>query len=209
MTLEKSYATAGTYAVVVSADWTGNTIDQAMSGHATRTDTVQVLTACVAPQIVTQPSDQLALAGATAQFSVSATSPFPMTYVWYFNQTNQIFSAADFAILTLPNLTAASAGLYSVVVTNAFGSATSSVARLTVATPFVAGAARNVDGSVTLHFVGLPNSAARLWAATNLTPPVLWLPVFTNNNVGPDGTWQFTDTNAVGFPVRFYRFSTP
>ena len=127
----------------------------------------------------------------------------------YFNQTNQIFSAADFATLTLPNVTVQAAGLYSVVVTNAFGSATSSVARLTVVTPLVTGATRNADGSVTLRFVGLPNTTTRVWAATNLAPPAFWLPVFTNNSVGSDGTWQFTDTSAIGYPARFYRFSTP
>jgi hypothetical protein len=62
---------------------------------------------------------------------------------------------------------------------------------------------------VTLHFAGLPNSAARLWAATNLGSPIIWQPIFTNSDVGADGTWQFTDTNAVGYPARYYRFSTP
>jgi DNA-binding beta-propeller fold protein YncE len=81
--------------------------------------------------------------------------------------------------------------------------------QLTAVTPLVTGAARNADGSVTLSFVGLPNSAARLWAATDLAPPVVWLPIFTNGNTGPDGIWEFTDTNAVALPARFYRCSTP
>jgi hypothetical protein len=132
-----------------------------------------------------------------------------MNYQWYFNQVNPVFSPSAFATLTLPNVTIESAGLYSVVVANAFGSSTSSVAQLAVVRPLVTGAMHNADGSVTLNFVGLPDSAVRLWTATNLSPPVIWMPIYTNNDVGPDGTWQFTDTNTVGCPARFYRFSTP
>ena len=76
-------------------------------------------------------------------------------------------------------------------------------------TPQVTGVARNGDGSVTLNFVGLPNTSARVWAATNLAPPVFWEPIFTNDNVGATGQWQFTDTNAGGYAERFYRFSMP
>jgi hypothetical protein len=206
MTFQKTYSAANTYAVVISADWTGYALGQPVSGHATRTDTIQVISSCVAPQIVTQPSGQATVVGGTARFSVSAVSPFPMSYQWYFNETNAIFSPSDFATLTLPDVTPASAGVYSVVVTNDFGSATSAVASLTVISP---AATRNKDGSVTLSFVGLPNSSVRLWATTNLAPPIVWLPIFTNNNIGSPGTWQFTDTNTVGVPMRFYRFSTP
>ena len=166
MTFEKSYSAAGTYALVVSADWVGYTTDQPMSGHATRTDTIQVLTNCAAPQIVTQPTDQVALAGATAQFSVSATSPFPMSYQWYYNTNTPIVSPSSLSTLSLPDATPQSAGYYSVVVANAFGSSTSSVAQLTVVSPLVTGATRHADGSVTLSFAGLPNSAVRVWVAT-------------------------------------------
>jgi hypothetical protein len=42
-----------------------------------------------------------------------------------------------------------------------------------------------------------------------LATPAFWQPIFTNTSTGPDGTWQFTDTNAVDFLERYYRFSTP
>jgi len=76
-------------------------------------------------------------------------------------------------------------------------------------TPQVTGVASNGDGSVTLNFVGLPNTSARVWAATNLAPPILWVPIFTNQNVGASGDWQFTDTNTASYNERFYRFSIP
>ena len=207
MTFEKLYGTAGTYSVVISADWTGFTATGPVSSHASRTDTVQVVTACVVPEIVTQPSDQFSLAGGTAQFSVSAASPFPISYQWYFNQTTPISSPSSQNTLTLPNVKVESAGLYSVVVANAFGSVTSSVARLTVVVPLVIGLTQNGNGSVTLQFVGQSNSAVTVWAATRLSPSD-WMAVYMTN-AGPTGMFSFTDTNAPAFPVRFYRFSTP
>jgi hypothetical protein len=57
--------------------------------------------------------------------------------------------------------------------------------------------------------VGLPDTATRIWATTNLALPTDWEPIFTNTTTTTNGTWQFTDTNAVDFPERFYRFSTP
>jgi len=209
MTLEKSYTVAGTYSIVVAADWTGYSSTGPVSGHATKTDSVQVVTTCQAPQIVTQPSNQVVLAGSTAQFTVSASSSVPMTYQWYLDTSAQFFSPSDFATLTLLNTGSQLAGLYSVIITNAFGSVTSSVASLTVVTPLVTGAVRNYDGSVSLNFAGLPNSTSQVWATTNLIPPVIWQSIFTNTSTAADGTWQFIDTNTVGTPAKFYRFSTP
>jgi hypothetical protein len=158
-----------------------------MSGQATKTDSVQVVTTCLAPQITTQPSNQMVLAGSTAQFTVSASSSAPMTYQWYFNQTYPIIGTI-FSSLTLPNIAPQSAGGYSVIITNIV---------------------RGTNGRVTLSFLGLPNSTTRLWASTNLASPASWQPIFTNTTTSTNGTWQFVDTNSVGYPTRFYRFSTP
>jgi hypothetical protein len=209
MTFEKSYSAAGTFPIVVSADWTGYSGTVPMSGHATKTDSVQVVTSCLAPQIVTQPSNQVVLAGSTVEFTVSASSSVPMTYQWYFNTNSPIFSPSAFATLSLPSIAPQSAGFYSVLITNLFGSVTSSVAQLTVVTPLVNAATRNADGSVTLRFTGLPNASTRIWATTNLAPPANWQPIFTNTTTSPDGTWLFTDTNVIAHPVQFYRFSIP
>ena len=209
MTLQHLYAAGGTYTVTLSADWSGYTSSETLSGHATRTDTIQALTQCSGPVIVTQPTNQVVLVGAMAQFSVNATSSFPMSFQWYLNQTNPFVSPATFGTLTLPNVTVYEVGLYSVVVANAYGSATSSVATLTVVAPLVTGITRNTNEGVTLSFVGLPNSTTRIWAATNLASPIFWQSIFTNTGTTTNGTWQFTDTNAVRLPARFYRFSTP
>ena len=211
MTLPKTYTSAATYPIVVTANWTGYVTATAMpvSGTATRTDLVQVVTSCLAPQIVTQPSNQVALAGSTVSFTVSAASSAPMTYQWYFNTNVPIYSPSSFGTLTLPNVAPSSVGYYSVVITNAFGGVTSSVPRLTVVTPLINSIVNGSNGRVVLNFAGLPNATTRIWAATNLLPPVTWLAIYTNSTTTTNGLWQYVDTNALGVPVRFYRFSTP
>jgi len=208
MTFAKSYPTAGTYDIVVTVNWRGYSGDTQLSGQAIKTDSVQVVTTCLPPQIVTQPSNQVALAGSTAQFAVSAASSVPMTYQWYFDQNFPIIGTV-FSSLTLPDVTPQSAGGYSVIITNAFGCITSRVASLTVVTPLVTNLVKSVNGNVTLNFVGLPNAISRLWVTTNLASPASWQPIFTNTTTAPNGAWEFTDTNAFGEPARFYRFSTP
>jgi hypothetical protein len=209
MTLQKSYTVAGPYSIVVSANWTGYAGAVPMSGTATRTDLVQVVTTCLMPQIVTQPSNQVALAGSTVQFNVSASSSVPMTYQWYFNTNTPVFAASAFSPLTLPNATPQLAGVYSVVINNSFGSVTSSVASLTVVTPAVNHITKNSNGSVTLNFAGLPNATTRIWATTNLAVAADWQPIYTNIATAANGTWQFIDTNTAMYSTRFYRFSTP
>jgi sugar lactone lactonase YvrE len=104
-------------------------------------------------------------------------------------------------------------GNYQVIVTSPYGSVTSSVATLSVlsssAAPIFTSAVRNANGSVTLSLQTAPNVTSRVLATTNLAPPTVWLPVYTNGNAGAGGQWQFTDTNTANYRVRFYRASTP
>ena len=209
MTLPHLYAASGTYTVTISAAWSGYTSTETLLGNASRTDTIQALSQCGGPVIGIQPSNQVVLAGATAQFSVNATSSFPMSFQWYFNRTYPIISPATFATLTLPDVTVQEAGLYSVLIADAYGSVTSRLATLTVLAPLVSSVARNSNGSITLGFVGLPNTTTRIWAASNLASPIFWQAIFTNTSTTTNGTWQFTDTNTIHLPERFYRFSTP
>jgi hypothetical protein len=74
--------------------------------------------------------------------------------------------------------------------------------------PVLSKVIRNSDGSVTFNLLTTPGATNRVLAATNLTPPVIWEPIYTNVAPG-NGTWQFTDTNANLYPIRFYRSSTP
>jgi uncharacterized delta-60 repeat protein len=58
-----------------------------------------------------------------------------------------------------------------------------------------------------LNLTGLPNQSYVLQSATNLTPPIQWLPVLTNA-ADTNGVWQFTDTN-LNSAQKFYRVTTP
>ncbi|MBI5766258.1 MAG: immunoglobulin domain-containing protein [Verrucomicrobia bacterium] len=87
-----------------------------------------------APQIATQPQSQTVTVGGTTSFSIGATGT-GLTYQWRVNGT--AIASATAATLSITNAQATHAGTYTVVVTNAGGSVTSSNATLTVnpATP--------------------------------------------------------------------------
>jgi len=207
MTIPKLYAASGTYTITLSVSWTGHTPTTNAVGNGIKTDTVEVYSSCD-PVITNQPSNQVVVAGTTAQFTVGASSVFPLTYQWFLNESNSISSPTAIAPLILSNVTVQEGGLYSVVVANTYGSVTSSAAVLTVVTPVFTNITRNTNRDVTLGVLTLPYSTNLVWAATNLTPPVEWQAISTNI-ANSNGTWQFTDTNAVNFPERYYQFSIP
>jgi hypothetical protein len=66
---------------------------------------------------------------------------------------------------------------------------------------------RDSNGSFTFNVLSTPNASARIFAASNLTS-ASWQPISTNT-APSNGWWQFTDTNASYFPIRFYRASIP
>ncbi|MEK7782159.1 MAG: immunoglobulin domain-containing protein, partial [Verrucomicrobiota bacterium] len=90
---------------------------------------------CKAPNITSQPQHATVILGGSTNFAVTATGIGPLSYQWRLNETN-ILGATN-ATLALFNLQATNAGMYSVVVTNNAGSATSANAVLTVGTPAV------------------------------------------------------------------------
>jgi hypothetical protein len=81
------------------------------------------------------PTNRVANEGSTVSFSVSAGGTPTLLFQWFFN-SNLIASAtnatATNATLTLTNITTTNAGFYQVVVSNSFGTVTSTNARLTV-----------------------------------------------------------------------------
>jgi sugar lactone lactonase YvrE len=111
------------------------------------------------------------------------------------------------SVLPLAGVTPVNAGNYQVIVSSLWGSVTSSIATLTVSPPQIS-AMPNAHGSVTLNLLTAPNLSSEVLAVTNLAPPVAWQ-ALGSNVPGTNGFWQFTDTNAGQYPVRFYRASTP
>ncbi|MBE0544962.1 MAG: immunoglobulin domain-containing protein [Verrucomicrobia bacterium] len=85
------------------------------------------------PIIASHPADQTVTVGGAVTFNVTASGTLPLSYQWRRNSTD--LEGATGSSLTLANVQMADAGSYSVVVTNAVGTATSSNATLTVNLP--------------------------------------------------------------------------
>lgn len=86
-----------------------------------------------APIISGGPSDTTILDGGYGSLNVVANGSPPLVYLWYFNTNTLVTVATNEGSLSLTNVTAANAGYYRVVVTNAAGSSTSADALLTIA----------------------------------------------------------------------------
>lgn len=82
------------------------------------------------PEITKQPEGGLVSAGTTVELSVTATGTEPLSYQWRHNGVD--IPGATNATYTIANITAAAAGEYLVVVSNAAGSVTSTMAVLSV-----------------------------------------------------------------------------
>ncbi|TAK98152.1 MAG: hypothetical protein EPO07_12285 [Verrucomicrobia bacterium] len=125
------------------------------NGSGSATSLVASLTVVppVPATILTPPAGQTAVVGDPITLAVTATGTTPLRYQWYFNTTTPLTGQTN-AALTLTAVTTNDAGSYSVIVTNLYGAATSSIATLTVipaferlpAFPGADGAARYVTG---------------------------------------------------------------
>jgi alpha-tubulin suppressor-like RCC1 family protein/outer membrane protein assembly factor BamB len=168
------------------------------------------------PVITQQPVSQTVSQGSPAGFSVLASGQAPLSYRWYFN-SNQISAlenaTATNSTLTITNVGATNAGAYHAVVQNLFGSATSSVATLTVSAtngpPVITlqpanqgGFSRDITftvgvvGAEPFHYQWLLNSNV-ITLASNSTAnsPALFIPSATTNN---NGFYQVAITNLFG-----------
>jgi hypothetical protein len=87
----------------------------------------------VAPYIFLQPTSQQVRLSSNVTFMASADGTLPLSYKWWFNDTNALAEATN-ASLTLTNVQVSNIGQYTLVVTNAGGAVTSAIASLMVAT---------------------------------------------------------------------------
>jgi uncharacterized repeat protein (TIGR03803 family) len=127
------------------------------------------------PKITSQPAALTAVAGAGAAFSVAVAGAPPLLYQWRLDQTNITdgngVSGSTARILNLANLTAAGAGTYSVIVSNAMGSVTSQGALLTVIPAPAFQTIQQHNGAVTLVWTTVPGHSYQLQYATDLSRP--------------------------------------
>jgi hypothetical protein len=134
------------------------------------------------PVILRQPTSKLTINSATALFNSAAVGGSQLTYQWQKDGTNLTdggnLSGTTTAALTLTNVQTNDAGIYTMIVTNTFGSIFSSNATLTV--------------------LVLPSIAIQPAGCTNVAGTTV------NFNVTADGTaplnyqWQCNGTNLDG-----------
>jgi hypothetical protein len=200
--VDVSAADEGDYGVVVS-----NVVSSLSSGTARFT----VTNLAVAPEVSTAPADTTAVRGGTVELIVVASGAPAPTYQWFFGDLRLTdgagISGTNSGILTLSDISAASAGRYRVVVTNSAGTVERE-ALLTVLVPpmIVSGpgpesrsvlAGSNV--SFTVEASGDPEPTFQ-WlrngsAIEGQTSATLTLTAVTEAN---DGQYSLRATNAAG-----------
>ena len=167
------------------------------------------------PFIVTSPADFTNFTGASATFTVAAIGSAPLSYQWQRSSTNLTdhgnISGSATRFLTLTNLALADAAGYSVVVSNAYGAVTSTVAHLTVILPFpptvtTEAAAPVGINSATLNALATPDGAATtVWFAWGFTTNYGHVSAVTNIGSGGDAVSVSLDiTNLL--PLTLYHF---
>jgi pectate lyase len=106
------------------------TVSNAAGSAASTTAVLNVETGPVAPSITSQPASQTVVRGGSALFGVIATGTAPLSYQWH--KDGSLIPGATTSSLSLSNVQETDAGGYSVVVSNAAGTATSNTATLSV-----------------------------------------------------------------------------
>ena len=189
---------AGNYAV-----WVTNPYGSLLSSNA--------LLTVVAPPVITQnPAGQTNLAGTTASFTAAANGTPPMTYQWQkngapLNNGGNVAGAAT-TNLTLANVQDADAAAYAIVVTNLYGSVTSTPALLVVLDPPVilaqpANEVVTVSSNVTFSVTVAGSSPlAYQWTfnGTNLAGGTNAILTLTNVPLWLAGNYAVWATNAAG-----------
>jgi hypothetical protein len=100
------------------------------------------------------------LVGATATLAVTATGAAPLSYQWQLNETNLVdggsISGSTNNVLTISDAQTTNSGNYTVIVTNLFGSVTSSNALLTVT-------------NITPEILVQPTNSQTVWVGSTVT----------------------------------------
>jgi hypothetical protein len=125
------------------------------------------LSAPLAPAILTQPTNQSILAGATASFSVSASGTGPLSFQW--QEKGSDLPGATATSWSITDAQPANSGEYTVVVSNMVGSVTSQVATLVVVPGPPTFTLQPVSEAVVL------GSNATFTAAATGSMPMTWL----------------------------------
>lgn len=150
------------------------------------------------PRMTDPPQGQTISAGASAFFSVTANSSTELHYQWWFQ--NAPLDGATNSVLWVTNAGPAQAGIYSAVVTNVYGSATSALAMLIVSvSPRL-----EIQRIVTLPQLKLFGTAGFAYAVDRITS-LAWTNQWfeLTNFILAGSPWTMVDADAA--TVRYYR----
>jgi len=170
----------------------------------------QLVITPIAPWIITQPADANISGGSnvTFAFTVIATGTPPLRYQW--SKDGTVLTNGPSPSYLIFNVTRTNSGIYSVVVTNVAGSATSSNATLVVRVPQLLSAPTfQPDGTITFSSAdsdgsGLTSSDVshlQVQASSNLVDWVTLPGALTLQG----GMLQLQDSGATNAPLRYYR----
>ena len=180
------------------------------------TSQVATLTVGGSPAILTQPQSQSVIQGNDAPLSVVADGTAPLAYQWWLNAAS--LPDATNSSYTVAHAQPADAGNYSVVLTNLYGSVTSSPALLTVLVPpainsqpqsVSTNSGNTVRFSVTV--TGTPPLTNRWWrfdgvtniavgsAVSSNTSPVTFTLTLSNVSTNNAGSYFASVSNSVGW----------
>jgi hypothetical protein len=149
-----------------------------------------------APVIVGASSNLSSCVGGSATFKVRAQGSEPLSYRWFFDGATPLIGETN-AQLNLVNLETSQAGLYSVVVSNGFGSVTSAPARLVVFDACVA-----IHPYAGLSITGVVGHTYNVEYVTNLAA-TNW--TVLASNTFSQSHWLFIDTNTPFDAKKFFR----
>jgi len=144
------------------------------------------------PLITAQPADFATTNGGSATFSLTASSPFPLTYQWL--QNSNLLTDATNSLVTLTNLNTATNGfVYQCVVANQYGSVTSAPAILTVTVNPILPVITSTTNDVTGYLAG--NTAFPAVTATG-TQPFSYQWYFGSQMLADDGVKYYGSTSS-------------
>lgn len=130
----------------------------------------------VAPAVAVSPAATNLVYGNSFALAASATGTAPLSYQWYFNQTNLLAGAIASIFTNQPSV--AASGTYSVVVTNVAGSATNS-ATVTVARARLYVTANNTNIAYGAPLPAFTATFSGLVATDTLASAVSGIPAFS------------------------------
>jgi hypothetical protein len=165
------------------------------SGSSANSAVASATTLPIGPSLLVQPESQSVLLNHSANFLVTASGNLPFGYQWRFNGTN--VGGATASSFSIPAAGYADGGLYSVIVSNGGGTATSTNALLTILT--IASSGNNAFGQLAVppQATNAITIAAGGWHSLALLPSGTVLAWGNNFNGQCDVPPSLTDAVAI------------